>query len=88
MTREDVIAVLLANDKGPPDILRLTRAEAALYADCYLEYQTATANIAEHGLIVQRPRTGNPIENPYKKVRDDAHRKLAHMQNLDTSGLW
>lgn len=49
---------------------------ATQYADSLLEYREASANIDEHGVIVQHPRTLNPIENPYMAIRDRALRKL------------
>lgn len=80
MTRDEVIEVLRKN--------KVHQDMAVQYADIYLEYQTATANIAEYGLIVQHPRTGNPIENPYLRIRDRAEKKLARMRNIKADGLW
>ena len=79
-TRDEVIEVLVKQGAK--------RDRAAIYADCYLEYQTATANIAEYGVVVKHPRTGNPIENPYLGIRDRAEKKLSRMQNINTTGLW
>ncbi len=64
------------------------RDRAVLYADCYLEYQEATRNIDEHGTIVQHPRTGNPVENPYLAIRDRALKKLMVMKGVNAEGLW
>jgi phage terminase small subunit len=58
------------------------------YADIFLEYQEATNNISENGLIVQHPRTMNPIENPYLAIRDRATKKLQSMRRIDATGLW
>lgn len=58
------------------------------YADAYLEYTEATHNIDEHGTIVQHPRTGNPIENPYLAIRDRALRKLRSIKGINSEGLW
>lgn len=58
------------------------------YADAYLEYMQATKNIDEHGTIVQHPRTGNPIENPYLAIRDRALRKLRSIKGINSQGLW
>lgn len=80
MTREEVLDVLRKNGVKPD--------RATIYADIYLEYQTATVNIAEYGLIVKHPRTGNPIENPYLSIRDGAEKKLSRMQNVKADGLW
>ena len=80
MTRDEVIAVLLKNGA------KLDRA--TIYADVFLEYQLATQNIAEYGLIVKHPRTGNPVTNPYLVIRDSAQKKLAKMGNVKADGLW
>lgn len=80
MPRDEVIKILLGNG--------VRKARAAVYADAYLEYQTATANIVEYGMIVKHPRTGNPIENPYLAIRDRAEKKLSRMQYWNSSGLW
>lgn len=80
MTRDEVIEVLLKN--------RVHQDMAVQYADVYLEYMKSTENIAEYGLIVQHPRTGNPIENPYLRIRDRAEKKLARMRNIKADGLW
>lgn len=80
MTRDEVIAVLLKNG------VKLDRA--TIYADCYLEYQQASTNITEYGLMVKHPRTGNPVVNPYLAIRDRAQKKLAKMWNVNSKGLW
>jgi phage terminase small subunit len=64
------------------------RDKAVWYADVYLEYQEATRNIQEHGTIVQHPRTGNPVENPYLSIRERALRKLMSIRGLNPEGLW
>jgi len=64
------------------------RDRAVFYADCYTEYQEASRNIAENGVIVQHPRTGNPIENPYLAIRDRALRKLLAIKGINSDGLW
>ena len=67
-----------------------TRRDLAVqYADAFCEYREASKNIAEHGSIVQHPRTSNPIENPYLVVRDRALRKLQGMVNVKgAEALW
>jgi len=64
------------------------RDRAVFYADAYVEYQEATKNIDENGAIVQHPRTGNPIENPYLVIRDRALRKLLSIRGVNTEELW
>ena len=34
---------------------RCTRDKATMYADCFLEYEAATANISKNGVIVAHP---------------------------------
>jgi len=66
-----------------------TRKDLAVqYCDAFLEYREASRNISEHGVIVQHPRTANPIENPYLVVRDRALRKLQGMVNVKAAFLW
>lgn len=80
MTKDQVLKILQSqNDQN--DI-------CVQYADAYLEYKEATKNIEENGLIVQHPRTMNPIENPYMAVRDRALKKLQSMRRIETLGLW
>ena len=64
------------------------RDQATLYADLFLEYEEASANIARHGVIVQHPRTLNPIDNPYLARRDRARRELQRMRWIHAAWLW
>lgn len=80
MDKSNIVAILLKNNSRH-DLCQQ-------YADAYLEYVEATKNIEENGLIVQHPRTMNPIDNPYMAVRDRALKKLQGMQNVDSTGLW
>ena len=65
------------------------RDVATLYADCYLEYVEASANIQQHGIVVLHPRTNTPLTNPYAEIRDRALRKLQAMQAVKgVEGLW
>lgn len=57
------------------------------YLDAYAAYRMAQANIAEHGEIVIHPRTGAPIDNPYRRVRADAARALDGLA-LESDALW
>ena len=68
--RKSTKATIVASLKA--DNPRASLADVTMYADAFLEYQAAQANIAEHGSIVFHPRTGAPIENPYLVVRDRA----------------
>ena len=61
---------------------------ASQYADAYLEYREASANISANGAMVLHPRTANPIENPYLVIRDRALAKLQKMRDVDAAWLW
>lgn len=79
-TKDAIIEKLV--EEGAP------RDQATLYADAYLEYREASQNIEQFGIIVQHPRTGNPIQNPYLDVRTRAAKKLAAMRKLKADFLW
>ena len=65
------------------------RDVATMYADCYLEYAEASANIQQHGIVVLHPRTNTPLTNPYAAIRDAALRKLQGMVNVKgAASLW
>lgn len=80
MTRAEIIDELVRRHES--------KARATIYADAFLEYQEASANIQKNGTIVQHPRTSNPIENPYLVLRDRAGRKLEEMKRVDADFLW
>lgn len=62
---------------------------AAQYAEAFCEYQTAAAHVRQHGVIIQHPRTGTPIENPFAAVRDRASVRLRRLgQGIDLDWLW
>jgi phage terminase small subunit len=68
---------------------RGTRPDVAgLYADAFMEYREVSRNIAEQGAMVLHPRTANPIENPYLKIRDRAFAKLRKMAAVKAGWLW
>lgn len=70
-------------------VKRGTRADrAALYADAYLEYWEAAENIRTQGAMVLHPRTANPIENPYLRIRDRALERLVAMRGVAAEWLW
>lgn len=82
-TKEEIVSILLANN--PESSIKDLVMQ---YADIYLEYAEATANINEHGIIVKHPRTMNPMENPYLSVRDKAQKKLSKLRRVKSQGLW
>lgn len=61
---------------------------ATIFADQLLTYREANDNIQRHGSIVAHPRTGEPIENPYLKLRDAAATKMLKYRTVDATGLW
>ena len=81
LDRAAIIALLVAAGNR--------RDLATMYADQLAQYRIASANLAEHGAIVMHPRTNNPIENPFLKVRDSALRALQNMRTVrGAEGLW
>jgi phage terminase small subunit len=80
MTKDQIIDKLVEQGES--------KDRATFYADAFLEYREATKNIEEHGIIVQHPRTANPIENPYLTIRDRAAKKLADMRRVKADWLW
>jgi phage terminase small subunit len=81
VTREEVIGILTKANPTRPDLV-------AMYADQFLAYQEAAANIAEVGNIAAHPRTAAPIVNPYIAVRDQARKAMIGMKQLRTAELW
>lgn len=83
MTRDKVLAILRRDNPG------CGADDIAMYADCFLDYQEAQANIEKNGNIVSHPRTASPIENPYIKVKASAMnqiRKITKIRRVDA--LW
>lgn len=66
------------------------RGKAKSYADAFVEYTAAQANVEANGAIVADPRTGSPIQNPYLVVRDKAFARLEnlHKAGVRAPGLW
>ncbi len=84
VTREQAFEVLRA--ANPNARLALVH----LYADAFAEYSEAMDNIGKNGTVVQHPRTGAPIDNPYLRVRDGAAKALKDsiFATLKTNPLW
>lgn len=80
---DKMTAVSVLTEDNP----RASAADIAMYADVFVEYVKAQANISEHGSIVFHPRTGAPIENPYLAIRDRARATLSKTR-LRTDRLW
>ena len=80
MTRDEIINA--PADKG------VKKDVATIYADAYLEYHGARANILEHGTIVSDPRTAAAIQNPYLVIRDRAAKRIAELRRVPADFLW
>lgn len=83
MKLDEVISILRRdNPKGRED-------DVAMYADCFMDYREAQDNISKNGNIVAHPRTGQPIENPYIKVKATAMNQLRKITRLrNVAALW
>jgi phage terminase small subunit len=74
--------LLLANPLAKID-------DAKMYLSFYDDYISADKNITEHGTIVQHPRTGSPIENPYLKIKIASANQLKKLHRIkDAACLW
>ena len=82
MTRAEVIVILKRDNP------RARLEDLHLYADAFLSYSTASANITEFGDVVAHPRTGTPISNPYLPILVAARKALQSARPLNTSSLW
>lgn len=80
MSRADIIDRLVK--AGTPS------STASLYADQFLTYAEAQANVEKNGCIVSHPRTANPVTNPYLPIRDAAAKNLAGIRARGTDFLW
>ena len=80
LSKEDIVGRLVAAGNK--------RSRSVLYADVYIEYAVSSENIERNGLIVNHPRTGNPIENPYLAIRDRALRKLNDLRDVKSECLF
>jgi phage terminase small subunit len=80
MTKEQIVAELVSRGES--------KDRATFYTDAFLEYREASQNIQDNGIIVQHPRTANPIENPYLAIRDRAAKKLDGMRKVKADFLW
>lgn len=83
MNRDEVAAVLRkANPNARAD-------DIAMYADSYMDYAEAQDNIAKNGNVVAHPRTGQPIDNPYIKIKASAMNQLRKITRIKKVGvLW
>ena len=66
---------------GQPD------AVVRIYADACCAYLEAQGNIRQYGEVVQHPRTGAPITNPYAAVRKEAAATIGKYPRMKSGGV-
>ena len=62
--------------------------EIAMYVDSFLDYVEAQNNIIQYGNIVNHPRTGAPIVNPYIEIKMAAMKSLRASKIENSTVLW
>lgn len=82
MSHAQIVATLIADNP------RARLADVNLYAESFLQWQEATANVRANGAICAHPRTGQPIPNPYLVVQTAALKNLQRFARLKTDSLW
>jgi len=82
VSHAQIVATLIADNP------RAKLADVNLYAESFLQWQEATANIRTNGAICAHPRTGQPIPNPYLVVQTAALKNLRGFARLKTDALW
>ena len=80
--KTEVLATIRRLNSGAPPAL------VQIYADALVSYRIAQKNIDEFGSIVNHPRTGAPIENPYLKVQAAAAKQMLALKHFRSDGLW
>lgn len=82
MTKQDILDILTPLNRSTQPM------QLSMFADLFLEYRAAMANIAEHGSVVLHPRTGEPCPNPYLPIRDKAMANLLKFRLKTPSSMW
>lgn len=59
-----------------------------MYAQQFVSYFEAAVNIQANGTIVSHPRTGQPMDNPYVKIRAGAQQCMTKIRRLKVNELW
>lgn len=61
-----------------------------MYASAFVQFWEAEVNIRKNGCVCAHPRTGQPMDNPYLKVRAHAEKSLLSMRQarLKTDAIW
>ena len=59
--------------------------DVEMYAQQFMTYLEAAENIAINGTICAHPRTAQPMENPYVKIRTGAANAMQKIARLRTS---
>ena len=63
-------------------------SDIEMYSHHFIGYLEAAENIAQNGVLVSHPRTGQPMENPYLKVRANAESGMSKLKRLRVEMLW
>ena len=75
--RSEILGLLAAHDKG----------NISMYADLFLEYVNAQEKITEQGALVINDRNGQPMDNPYLKIRNSCIVMMGKL-GVESSKLW
>ena len=67
---------------------KIATGQIELYSRQFATYLEAAENIQANGVIVSHPRTAQPMENPYVKVRAAAEASFGKMRMVKSDTLW
>lgn len=83
LTTARVVALLReANRQAPSGDLRM-------YADAWILYQEAAGKVKAHGSVIQHPRTGQPMANPFCAVMAMQAKTMKSLPRVcKTDSLW
>lgn len=62
-------------------------ADLEIYARQFATYFEASENIQQNGVICSHPRTGQPMENPYVKLRFSSETCMQKIR-IKSDSLW
>ena len=83
ITKAEVVEVLRRSNPAGKE------QSVQMYAQSFMEYVEAVANVEANGTVCAHPRTGQPMDNPYCKVKAAAMSSMGKMlKQLDTDPLW
>ena len=67
---------------------KIATGQIELYSRQFATYLEAAENIQANGVIVSHPRTAQPMENPYLKVRAAAEASFGKLRMVKSDTLW